>query len=120
MRNLNQHHISLLVQKRSLGLKLYLCFVSVDPERDNVEQVNDYVKVGGRNGITYVVTDSSDDGPVNPIPGTLRHAVIQEKPLWIIFKRSDSYVLDKQMQVCFTLLHSFPIDDSHLGYGNNC
>ncbi|KAL2933097.1 putative pectate lyase 15 [Bienertia sinuspersici] len=43
--------------------------------------------VGGRNGRFYVVTDPSDDDAVNPKPGTLRHAVIQEEPLWIIFKR---------------------------------
>ncbi|KAF7801580.1 pectate lyase-like [Senna tora] len=43
--------------------------------------------LGGRNGRIYVVTDSGDDDPVNPRPGTLRHAVIQDEPLWIIFKR---------------------------------
>lgn len=34
-----------------------------------------------------MVTDSGNDDPVNPKPGTLRHAVIQDEPLWIIFKR---------------------------------
>ncbi|KAA3465708.1 putative pectate lyase 5 [Gossypium australe] len=43
--------------------------------------------IGGRNGKYYVVTDPSDRDPVNPKPGTLRHAVIQDKPLWIIFAR---------------------------------
>ncbi|CAA2988832.1 pectate lyase-like [Olea europaea subsp. europaea] len=43
--------------------------------------------VGGRDGRIYVVTDSGDDNPTNPMPGTLRHAVIQNEPLWIIFKR---------------------------------
>lgn len=43
--------------------------------------------VGGRNGRFYVVTDPSDHDAVNPRPGTLRHAVIQEEPLWIVFKR---------------------------------
>ncbi|RVW68963.1 putative pectate lyase 5 [Vitis vinifera] len=43
--------------------------------------------MGGKNGRIYVVTDSEDDDPVNPRPGTLRHAVIQDEPLWIIFKR---------------------------------
>ncbi|KAM7509855.1 hypothetical protein LguiB_008730 [Lonicera macranthoides] len=43
--------------------------------------------IGGRNGRIYVVTDSGDDDAVNPKPGTLRHAVIQDEPLWIIFKR---------------------------------
>lgn len=43
--------------------------------------------IGGRDGRFYVVTDSGDDDPVNPKPGTLRHAVIQDRPLWIVFKR---------------------------------
>ena len=43
--------------------------------------------IGGRDGEIYVVTDSGDDDPVNPKTGTLRYAVIQEEPLWIIFKR---------------------------------
>ncbi|KAF2314099.1 hypothetical protein GH714_022234, partial [Hevea brasiliensis] len=43
--------------------------------------------IGGRDGRFYVVTDPSDDDPVNPKPGTLRHAVIQDEPLWIVFKR---------------------------------
>ncbi|KAF8016811.1 hypothetical protein BT93_H2121 [Corymbia citriodora subsp. variegata] len=38
--------------------------------------------------VLYIlVTDSGDDDPVNPRPGTLQHAVIQDKPLWIIFER---------------------------------
>ncbi|XP_052176380.1 probable pectate lyase 12 isoform X2 [Diospyros lotus] len=41
--------------------------------------------VGGKGGRFYVVTDSSDDDVVNPRPGTLRHAVIQDEPLWIVF-----------------------------------
>ncbi|XXG62457.1 hypothetical protein AAC387_Pa05g0810 [Persea americana] len=43
--------------------------------------------MGGRNGRIYVVTDNTDDDPVNPKPGTLRHAVVQDEPLWIIFAR---------------------------------
>uniref|UniRef100_A0A7N0VF12 Pectate lyase n=2 Tax=Kalanchoe fedtschenkoi TaxID=63787 RepID=A0A7N0VF12_KALFE len=43
--------------------------------------------IGGKNGKFYTVTDSSDDDMVNPKPGTLRHAVIQPGPLWIIFAR---------------------------------
>ncbi|XP_051117137.1 pectate lyase-like [Andrographis paniculata] len=43
--------------------------------------------VGGKGGRYYVVTDASDDDPLNPRPGTLRHAVIQDEPLWIIFQR---------------------------------
>ncbi|MBA0879431.1 hypothetical protein Goshw_010554 [Gossypium schwendimanii] len=40
---------------------------------------------GGEKGKYYEVTDNSDDDPVNPKPGTLRFAVIQKRPLWIIF-----------------------------------
>lgn len=43
--------------------------------------------IGGRDGRFYVVTDPTDEDVVNPKPGTLRHAVIQEEPLWIVFKR---------------------------------
>ncbi|KAJ8753987.1 hypothetical protein K2173_001885 [Erythroxylum novogranatense] len=41
--------------------------------------------MGGKNGEYYVVTDDSDDDPVNPRPGTLRYGVIQDEPLWIVF-----------------------------------
>lgn len=41
--------------------------------------------LGGKNGEFYIVTDDSDDDPVNPKPGTLRYAVIQPQPLWIVF-----------------------------------
>ncbi|KAJ8563251.1 hypothetical protein K7X08_031703 [Anisodus acutangulus] len=40
---------------------------------------------GGKGGKIYIVTDPGDDDMVNPKPGTLRHAVIQPEPLWIIF-----------------------------------
>ncbi|KAL8529636.1 hypothetical protein ACS0TY_006897 [Phlomoides rotata] len=43
---------------------------------------------GGKAGKTYVVTDPSDNDLVNPKKGTLRHAVIQTEPLWIIFDRN--------------------------------
>ncbi|XP_050256611.1 probable pectate lyase 5 [Quercus robur] len=41
---------------------------------------------GGKDGKIYVVTDSNDNDAVNPKNGTLRHAVIQDEPLWIIFE----------------------------------
>ncbi|CAA2969267.1 probable pectate lyase 12 [Olea europaea subsp. europaea] len=41
--------------------------------------------LGGKGGKYYVVTDSSDHDAVNPVPGTLRYAVIQTEPLWIVF-----------------------------------
>ncbi|XP_051133310.1 pectate lyase-like [Andrographis paniculata] len=43
---------------------------------------------GGKAGKIYVVTDPSDADMVNPKIGTLRHAVIQLEPLWIVFARS--------------------------------
>ncbi|CAA0833085.1 Pectate lyase family protein [Striga hermonthica] len=43
---------------------------------------------GGKNGKYYLVTDASDDSVDNPRPGTLRHAVIQSEPLWIVFSHS--------------------------------
>ncbi|KZV40282.1 putative pectate lyase 12-like, partial [Dorcoceras hygrometricum] len=41
--------------------------------------------LGGKGGRYYVITDPSDNDPVNPKPGTIRHAVIQTEPLWIVF-----------------------------------
>jgi len=43
--------------------------------------------IGGKNGRIYLVTDPNDYDAVNPRPGTLRHAVIQTEPLWIVFER---------------------------------
>lgn len=43
---------------------------------------------GGKDGKYYVVTDSSDDNMNDPKPGTIRHAVIQSEPLWIVFAHS--------------------------------
>ncbi|KAL2546879.1 putative pectate lyase 3 [Forsythia ovata] len=54
---------------------------------------------GGRNGLYYVVNDPSDDDMQNPKPGTLRHAVIQNKPLWIIFKYN--MVIKLQQELIF-------------------
>ncbi|XP_059445237.1 pectate lyase-like [Corylus avellana] len=52
---------------------------------------------GGKNGPFYVVTDSSDNDMVNPKPGTLRHAVTQEGPLWIIFAHSMIIRLNQEL-----------------------
>ncbi|CAL0320390.1 unnamed protein product [Lupinus luteus] len=41
--------------------------------------------IGGKNGKIYVVTDPRDNSK-NPKFGTLRYGVIQQEPLWIIFK----------------------------------
>ncbi|CAA0818072.1 Probable pectate lyase 5 [Striga hermonthica] len=40
---------------------------------------------GGKDGEIYLVTSSDDGDVVSPKPGTIRHAVIQEYPVWIIF-----------------------------------
>ncbi|ONI08168.1 hypothetical protein PRUPE_5G161300 [Prunus persica] len=53
--------------------------------------------IGGRDGKIYVVTDSGDNDPVNPKPGTLRHAVIQDEPLWIIFQRDMTIQLKEEL-----------------------
>lgn len=73
--------------------------------------------VGGRNGEFYVVTDSSDHDAVTPRPGTLRHAVIQTEPLWIIFASDMTIVLKEEL-----LMNSFKtIDgrghDIHIAHG---
>ncbi|GAA0149412.1 lyase [Lithospermum erythrorhizon] len=52
---------------------------------------------GGKGGKIYVVTDPSDDDVVNPKIGTLRHAVIQEEPLWIIFQNSMNIKLKEEL-----------------------
>ncbi|XP_007046218.2 PREDICTED: probable pectate lyase P59 [Theobroma cacao] len=53
--------------------------------------------IGGKNGRYYIVTDPSDNDMVNPKPGTLRHAVIQKRPLWIIFARSMIIKLNQEL-----------------------
>ena len=63
--------------------------------------------IGGRDGRYYVVTDSSDDDPVNPRPGTLRHAVIQDEPLWIVFKRDMVITLKQEL-----IMNSFKTIDA--------
>ncbi|GAV70261.1 Pec_lyase_C domain-containing protein/Pec_lyase_N domain-containing protein, partial [Cephalotus follicularis] len=52
---------------------------------------------GGKQGRYYVVTDSSDNNIVDPKPGTLRHAVIQKEPLWIIFSRDMVIKLSQEL-----------------------
>ncbi|KAK1390721.1 Pectate lyase [Heracleum sosnowskyi] len=55
--------------------------------------------IGGRDGRFYVVTDSSDEEHDNPRPGTLRYAVIQNRPLWIVFKHDMVIHLKKGLMV---------------------
>lgn len=61
---------------------------------------------GGRDGKIYVVTDPGDDNPLNPKIGTLRHAVIQNEPLWIIFKHDMVIKLKQEL-----LMNSFKTID---------
>ncbi|RDX94643.1 putative pectate lyase 12 [Mucuna pruriens] len=53
--------------------------------------------LGGKGGQIYVVTDSSDRDPANPVPGTLRHAVIQDEPLWIVFAADMTITLKHEL-----------------------
>ena len=53
--------------------------------------------IGGKNGKIYTVTDPDNDDPVNPRPGTLRHAVIQTEPLWIIFEKDMNIQLKQEL-----------------------
>ncbi|KAG5395008.1 hypothetical protein IGI04_024971 [Brassica rapa subsp. trilocularis] len=52
---------------------------------------------GGKKGQFYVVTDASDHDLINPKPGTLRHAVTRDRPLWIIFGRSMIIKLQQEL-----------------------
>ncbi|EOY03379.1 hypothetical protein QUC31_017754 [Theobroma cacao] len=54
---------------------------------------------GGKQGGYYLVTDNSDDNVLNPRPGTLRHAVIQKEPLWIIFAHDMNIKLSQELIV---------------------
>ncbi|GER28948.1 pectin lyase-like superfamily protein [Striga asiatica] len=74
---------------------------------------------GGKNGRIYIVTDSSDHDTVNPIPGTLRHAVIQDEPLWIVFKSDMAIKLKHEL-----IMNSYKTIDGRGAYvqitGNGC
>ncbi|KAL9243214.1 hypothetical protein vseg_017128 [Gypsophila vaccaria] len=54
---------------------------------------------GGQGGEFYVVTDESDNDMLNPKPGTLRHAVIQTEPLWIVFDHPMTIQLKQELMV---------------------
>ncbi|KAM7251825.1 hypothetical protein ACFE04_023708 [Oxalis oulophora] len=56
-----------------------------------------HLATGGAAGKYYTVTDASDGDMLNPKPGTLRHAVIQKEPLWIIFARSMIIKLEQEL-----------------------
>ncbi|KAK6160501.1 hypothetical protein DH2020_003882 [Rehmannia glutinosa] len=52
--------------------------------------------IGGRDSELYIIT-TEDDDPVNPMQGMLRHAVIQEEPLWIIFDHDMKITLREEL-----------------------
>lgn len=62
---------------------------------------------GGRDGQFYVVTDPTDEDVTNPKQGTLRHAVIQKEPLWIIFERDMVIKLKQEL-----IMNSFKTIDA--------
>ncbi|KAK7407344.1 hypothetical protein VNO78_09182 [Psophocarpus tetragonolobus] len=53
--------------------------------------------IGGKNGPIYVVTSPADNDNVNLVPGTLRHAVTRNGPLWIIFSHSMKIRLNQEL-----------------------
>ncbi|XP_073059303.1 pectate lyase-like [Primulina eburnea] len=55
---------------------------------------------GGKMGKIYIVTDPSDDDMDHPKPGTLRHAIIQPRPLWITF--SHHMIIKLRQELIFT------------------
>lgn len=73
--------------------------------------------VGGRDGEFYVVTDESDNDVENPVPGTLRHAVIQEVPLWIIFSKSMVIKLQQELIITSNKTIDGRGANVHIAYG---
>ncbi|CAN8270504.1 unnamed protein product [Cochlearia groenlandica] len=63
--------------------------------------------IGGRDGRFYVVKDHTDNDVITPKPGTLRHAVIQEEPLWIVFERDMVIELKQEL-----IMNSFKTIDA--------
>ncbi|KAL7163949.1 hypothetical protein ACSBR2_039956 [Camellia fascicularis] len=72
---------------------------------------------GGKKGKIYVVTDPSDSDLVNPKPGTLRHAVIQEEPLWIIFARPMIIRLSQELMMSSHKTIDCRGANVHIAYG---
>ncbi|KAK4479778.1 hypothetical protein RD792_015313 [Penstemon davidsonii] len=56
-----------------------------------------YRATGGKMGKFYLVTDPMDEEFDHPKPGTLRHAVLQTEPLWIIFQHHMVIRLKKEL-----------------------
>ncbi|KAF9594206.1 hypothetical protein IFM89_028863 [Coptis chinensis] len=56
--------------------------------------------LGGKGGEMYVVTDSSDNDPEKPAPGTLRFATVQTRPVWITF--SSNMIIKLKQELIIT------------------
>jgi pectate lyase len=63
------------------------------------------------------VTDASDNDMLNPKPGTLRHAVIQKEPLWIIFSGSMVIRLNQELMVASNKTIDSRGAKVHIAYG---
>lgn len=73
---------------------------------------------GGRRGEIYVVTDSSDNDLENPKPGTLRYAVIQDRPLWIVFQQDMTIRLQQELMVTSNKTIDGRGSNVHIAYGS--
>ncbi|AAF03499.1 putative pectate lyase [Arabidopsis thaliana] len=76
-----------------------------------------YRTTGGKRGRIYVVTSPRDDDMVNPRPGTLRHAVIQKEPLWIVFKHDMSIRLSQELMITSDKTIDARGANVHIAYG---
>jgi pectate lyase len=72
---------------------------------------------GGQRGKYYIVTDPSDNNMVNPKSGTLRHAMIQKKPLWIIFAHNMVIKLSEELLVTSHKTIDARGANVHIAYG---
>ncbi|XP_022928644.1 pectate lyase-like [Cucurbita moschata] len=72
---------------------------------------------GGKRGRYYKVTDPSDTEFVDPKPGTLRHACIQKRPLWITFGRSMIIKLSKELLISSHKTIDARGANVHIAYG---
>ncbi|XP_078432186.1 pectate lyase-like [Wolffia australiana] len=72
---------------------------------------------GGRRGRFYVVNDPSDDNLVNPKPGTLRHAALQDEPLWIVFASNMTIRLRQELLLNSNKTLDGRGADVHVAYG---
>ncbi|XP_044467945.1 pectate lyase-like [Mangifera indica] len=76
-----------------------------------------YKTTGGAGGPIYVVTDCSDDSIKDPKPGTLRHAVVQNGPLWIIFANDMHIRLTQELIITSNKTIDARGADVHIAYG---